>query len=542
MFGDAFQVLYTEVPQPLAVSHDPEINFGATSFSIQTNDSAFIAITLNDQILATGYGSANGPVSLTIPLISVGSQVKVTVTKHNYYRYSDLVPVTSPTLVANFAANNTSLCVGSSVDYSDMSSGDPTTWSWVFQGGTPGTSSVQNPTGITYNQPGNHDVTLTVTKPVGDPVTTTKTAYIQVTPMPVAEFQVSTGCPGTPLAFTDLTNPAGVTITSWTWNFGDPNSGTNNTSNDQNPAHTFNAPGTYQVSLEVKSNGICTNVKLKEVTINATPSASTTPQGETTLCKNAAGKVYTTAGVTGATSYYWLTEPSAAGTFTGTGTTGTLTLATGFTGSFNIQVQGANDCGNSIVSESLPVTVIEAPAAPAKPAGADSVDVNKSAQNDFTTSEVPGALSYAWSMSPETAGTITGSALTGSASWNSGYRGDVNVNVKAVNTCGESLDSDVKTLKLYSTLGLSHNNGLGLTIFPNPNDGKFSLEMVSGTIANVNLTVYNTLGVVVYAANNIKVYGKLHKSLDLSNLAKGVYQLKVEGNGISNTVSMIIAK
>ncbi len=95
MFGDAFQEIYSEIPVPLTVTHDQEITYGAATFSIQANDSAFIALTMDNQILATGYGSANGPVSLAIPLIPDGSLVKVTVTKHNFYRYNDLVPVTT---------------------------------------------------------------------------------------------------------------------------------------------------------------------------------------------------------------------------------------------------------------------------------------------------------------------------------------------------------------------------------------------------------------------------------------------------------------
>jgi PKD repeat protein len=353
MFGDAFQVLYTEIPEPLAVTHDTEINFGATSFSIQTNDSAYIALTLDDQILATGYGSANGPVSLTIPVIPVGSQVKVTVTKHNFYRYSDFVPVTSQAVLANFSANNTNLCLGSSVDYTDMSSGSPTSWAWVFQGGTPSTSTDQNPTGIVYDQAGNHDVTLTVSKSTGEPATLTKPSYIQVTNMPVADFLNVTGCPGLPVAFTDQSNASGGTLTNWTWNFGDPNSGTNNTSYEQNPSHTYNDPGTYSVTLEVKSNGICTSIKGKEIMINTTPSAAAKPQGDVNLCKDITGKIYTTTGATGATSYTWLTSPEAAGIVAGAGTTGTLSLTPGFTGSFTIKVQGANDCGNGVFSEEL---------------------------------------------------------------------------------------------------------------------------------------------------------------------------------------------
>ncbi|MBK7172687.1 MAG: T9SS type A sorting domain-containing protein [Bacteroidales bacterium] len=93
MFGDAFQVIYNEIPEQLTVTHDQEIIYGATTFSIQTNDSAFIALTMDNQILATGFGSASGPVSLPIPIIPVGSQVKVTATKQNFYRYQDIVPV-----------------------------------------------------------------------------------------------------------------------------------------------------------------------------------------------------------------------------------------------------------------------------------------------------------------------------------------------------------------------------------------------------------------------------------------------------------------
>ncbi len=542
MFGDAFQVLYTEIPQQLAVTHDAEINYGATSFSIQTNDSAFIALTLGDLILATGYGSANGPVSLTIPVIPVGSDVKITVTKHNFYRYSDVVPVTSAAVLANFAASATSLCIGTSVDYTDLSSGTPTSWAWTFQGGTPGTSTDQNPTGITYTTSGNHDVTLTVSKATGDPATLTKTAYIQVTEIPVADFQAPNGCPGLPVAFTDLTNANGGTITNWTWNFGDPNSGTNNTSFEQNPTHTFTDPGTYNVSLEVKTNDVCSNIKSRTAMVNTAPVAAAKPLGEVSLCKDITGKLYTTEGAAGASSYAWLLNPETAGTIAGTGTTGTLSLAPGFTGTFAISVQGVNDCSNGVFSEELPVTVIEAPAAPVKPSGPDSLDVNKVIQSDFTTTEVAGAISYGWDISPATAGTITGSGLTATALWNNTYRGAVSLKVKAINTCGESVASEEKTLNIYSSLGLAENNGLGITIFPNPSDGKFSLDIISGVSSVINLTVYSPLGIVVYAEQDVKLSGKLQKTLDLSNLAKGVYLLKAERNGILSTISIVIDK
>jgi hypothetical protein len=41
----------------------------------------------------------------------------------------------------------------------------------------------------------------------------------------------------------------GGSVSSWSWNFGDPASGANNTSTIQNPSHNFTAAGVYTVCL-----------------------------------------------------------------------------------------------------------------------------------------------------------------------------------------------------------------------------------------------------------------------------------------------------
>ena len=81
--------------------------------------------------------------------------------------------------MANFSANTTTITVGSTVQFTDLSSGNPTNWSWTFQGGTPGTSNSQNPS-VTYNTPGTYNVTLTVSNGDGSD-TETKSSYIIVT-------------------------------------------------------------------------------------------------------------------------------------------------------------------------------------------------------------------------------------------------------------------------------------------------------------------------------------------------------------------------
>jgi len=81
--------------------------------------------------------------------------------------------------VANFSGNPTTVMQGNSVTFTDTSSNAPTSWSWSFSGGTPSTSTAQNPV-VTYNSLGTYDVTLTVTNSAGTD-TETKTGYITVT-------------------------------------------------------------------------------------------------------------------------------------------------------------------------------------------------------------------------------------------------------------------------------------------------------------------------------------------------------------------------
>jgi len=90
------------------------------------------------------------------------------------------VPVVVGAPVANFSANTTNISVGGSVNFTDLSTGNPTSWAWVFNGGTPNSASVQNPANIVYSAAGTFTVELTVTNGAGND-TETKTSYITVT-------------------------------------------------------------------------------------------------------------------------------------------------------------------------------------------------------------------------------------------------------------------------------------------------------------------------------------------------------------------------
>lgn len=70
--------------------------------------------------------------------------------------------------VAAFSTTGSVICPGGSIDFVDGSYGNLGTasYAWSFPGGTPSTSTLQNPT-VTYATAGTYDATLTITTPNG---------------------------------------------------------------------------------------------------------------------------------------------------------------------------------------------------------------------------------------------------------------------------------------------------------------------------------------------------------------------------------------
>lgn len=93
--GDAFSVMYSEVPQNLTVNHDNVLLSGFNSFDVNADVNSFIALCVNGEIIGTAEGTGS---SVSIPIIpqQPGNEMIVTVTKDNYYRYSQIVAVIPP--------------------------------------------------------------------------------------------------------------------------------------------------------------------------------------------------------------------------------------------------------------------------------------------------------------------------------------------------------------------------------------------------------------------------------------------------------------
>ena len=68
----------------------------------------------------------------------------------------------------DFEASSTHINQNESVNFTDLTSGTPDTWAWTFEGGTPETSTEQNPQGIVYEQGGAFTVSLTASNGYGE--------------------------------------------------------------------------------------------------------------------------------------------------------------------------------------------------------------------------------------------------------------------------------------------------------------------------------------------------------------------------------------
>jgi len=94
--------------------------------------------------------------------------------------------------VSDFYADVTEIMEGGSVNFFDLSAGDPTQWTWTFYGATPETSSQQNPTDIVYPTEGIYDVKLRTKNSFGNN-TLIKEGYIAVGNVSVKDLNRNNG-------------------------------------------------------------------------------------------------------------------------------------------------------------------------------------------------------------------------------------------------------------------------------------------------------------------------------------------------------------
>jgi len=173
----------------------------------------------------------------------------------------------NPAPVVNFSA--TTVCFNNPTVFTDNSTGGGTQWHWNFGDGN--NSTFQNPS-HTYNASGTYSVALVVTNSFGCKDSTKVNALVN--PLPAANFSAPTVCLGSQTCFSDSSTISSGSVTGWSWNFADPNSGLNNISNLQNPCHTYTSSSTFPVFFTVTSNNGCQSTTNFNVSVNPLPVAA----------------------------------------------------------------------------------------------------------------------------------------------------------------------------------------------------------------------------------------------------------------------------
>ncbi|MEM1320161.1 MAG: PKD domain-containing protein [Bacteroidota bacterium] len=305
---------------------------------------------------------------------------------------------------ANFSSNVQTGCAPLTVQFNDLSSPNTTGWQWSFPGGTPATSTAQNPT-VTYNSPGSYDVILEVSNASGTDRLERQT-YIVVNTVPIAGFSSTVN--GVDANFTNTSTNA----TSFSWDFGDGNS-----SLETNPSHTYAGDGTYTVTLTATNE--CGSVQTSQSVVVVTPPTSNFIATTRFGCAPFTTQFNSTASAN-TTSWNW----SFPGGTPSTSTDENPVVTYANPGTYTVSLQVSNAAGSDLEEKIDYITVITNPVA--------GFDFNVNGVNvDFTNTST-NATSFSWDFGDGNSSLETNPSHT--------YAGDgtYTVTLTALNECGST--------------------------------------------------------------------------------------------------------
>ncbi len=390
----------------------------------------------------------------------------------------------SPPLTADFTADNTITCTGSTVNFTDLSTG-ATSWSWTFTGGTPSSSTDQNPS-VVYNTPGIYDVSLTVSDGSGSE-TETKYNYITVLETPAQAGTPDgsdTVCTGNAYYYT---TDAVQYAQSYDWELDPANAGTI-TWEDTLATLTAADNWTGDFTIKVRAANLCGDGTWSdnfEGTVFQSPSLFTV-EGGGSYCLGGDGVEITLDGSETGISYeLYLDGDPTGNTVDGTGSAISFGLITdeGY-----YTVYGSNGNCNQMMTDQVQVIILYPSLEPGDPTGPDTVCNNET--SDYTSSGSDDADSYVWTLSPDTAGTITGNVLSATVEWNSDFSGTATVSIAGVNACGEgnpsTLDVEVGDIPVPVITGENEVcDNTSEDYSTEDNDGStYTWEVTGGTITD----------------------------------------------------------
>jgi photosystem II stability/assembly factor-like uncharacterized protein len=88
----------------------------------------------------------------------------------------------------------------------------------------------------------------------------------------------------------------------------------------------------------------------------------------------------------------------------------------------------------------------------------------------------------------------------------------------------------------------SFENNSYFSVYPNPANNSFSIEMSSAENAAIKIMIYDLMGNVVRTEDKNASAGKNYFPIDVSNFSDGIYLVQVIGNGVARTKKISVMK
>jgi hypothetical protein len=275
-----------------------------------------------------------------------------------------------------------------------------------------------------------------------------------------------------------------------------------------------------------------------EITVAPMPTTPALPTGATEICEGSTDVMYQTDGATVADDYVWEIIPAEAAAISPSGSQATFSFNEGFNGEAQIHVMAINDCGSSNFSEAITINLAPKPAQPAAVTG--DVEACQGVTKSFNVAEIDHAETVEWTIEPAEAGTLSQNGMDCEILFSETWTGDAIIKVRGINDCGDGQWSEDFVISLQDCTGVEEIQSASLSVFPNPNQGSFSVTLEAHDTVDMHLV--NTIGETVYSKTDISVNGMLQTSIEVSEIANGIYYLMISGQKTNAIQKIVINK